>query len=382
LNPASPQHYLTYAGLAFTAGRESDATAMLRRSIVVAPRNNEARIRLAEYYANQFRTLDALDLLWSAFDVDESPAARRSMIRTMIPLYNRRSEIPKLINKLRGQNRKQVSNDQVESWVAEVWITIGDGEQAIEVIKRAAAANPRSELLLQRLLEYAINTNRLSEAVEYATAIVKISDTPANRDRLRSVQVKAGIIDEREAKLQKLAEISNPAEMGAFIMMHARHEPVLGAQLCEQALINDPSLWDIRVLRAQFLLSHFFLAPTKILEQADRLASEVCDLDIPPETQSPSLLQLPRPTPPKETKPKAAAERSASDPFAIRQGLYQLPRRNTNFLTAIQNALTDPQDQFALKAASHVKGLAQNATRQRYQAIQSSSTRRSNPIGP
>ncbi|MEM9826625.1 MAG: tetratricopeptide repeat protein, partial [Planctomycetota bacterium] len=284
-NPASPDHYLTFARIAFEAGKDDEAFDALRRAMHVAPRDTSARRMLASKLAERYATEEAIELYWQAFEMAGDLDAKQDLLVQLAPLYQRRLGVNDLLARIQARTRRDASDRETGLLLATVHETVNDPGAAAAIIERLLSQKPRDVHLLELMSRLSVNLFEVDRAVEYQERVVQLSDTPEHRDRLLELRLRAGHTDAREAVRQRQNERLTVGEVRGLIQRCiTRQDAKATMEACQLALDKDPDLWDVKLLLAQTLIflptendlnrSRAFLLLDEILS-ADRDLDEV-----------------------------------------------------------------------------------------------------------
>ena len=97
--------------------------------------------------------------------------------------------------------------------------------------------------------------NELELAIEFQQRIVTLADTPQNRFRLLNLQLDAGTIDFNTALSKQVSMAKDPSRLMSMIQSATRRgDKKTAAFVAREAIKNDDSLWDIKLVLAQVLL--------------------------------------------------------------------------------------------------------------------------------
>lgn len=291
-NPTSPESYRLYARIAFSIGKNDDGDRMLRRAIIVAPRDIPSRITLATRLAERFQTGEAIELLWEAVEYENNLSARVDLVQKLVPLYARRGEIDQLVGRIERHDLNAFDDKSKQLLIASVWGSVQDHKQAQLALNRSLAKQPRDPDLLQAMVDSLLESDEERSAVDFQRRLVNVDDTPANQSRLASLELQAGLITPLEAKTREIKATDDVRRMALIALRDADKDPEQSARLCEVVLEKNPELWDVKIIRAQLLLQSD--APqseerAEHLAQAQRLASEVAQLDLHHDDASPAV---------------------------------------------------------------------------------------------
>lgn len=254
-NPASTDTYLFAARTAFQLGRTDEGIEVLRRAMTVARRDNGPRKLLASEFAKQYRTDEAIDLYWQALDFESKLDNRIDIIRSLAPLYERRAEIETLLSRIEEIGAKDNDVRATQMMIAAANEAVQDYGSARQAIDRLLARQPRDVGLLETMVRLCDAANELEMAIEFQQRIVTLADTPENRYRLVNLQLDAGTIDIATALSQRMSMAKDPSRIMSMIQGAARRGDSKTAMLvAREAIKNDNSLWDVKLLLAQILL--------------------------------------------------------------------------------------------------------------------------------
>ncbi|QEF96175.1 tetratricopeptide repeat protein [Stieleria maiorica] len=323
-NPASPESYQFYARTAFGINRDEEAITALRRAMTVAPRDNAPRRMLAGHFADQYRTDEAIELYWQAFNYEPKIDDKINVVRALAPLYDRKTDLQTLIGRIEEINRKDGNARTTSRMIAAAHESVQDFGAAISAIDQLLAVQPRDVALLETMVRLADAADEVEQAAEYQRRITELAGTPENRFKLVEYQLEAGMIDVGQALSQRLSFLSDPSRLGGMVRSAARRGDTKTARaICEEALRADDSLWDIKLVLAQLLLmdGNDNKADAN-RERAVQLAQQIRASDFPMDATAPT--QRKQPTRPSTTNRRPPGYQS--NPMYWSQSSYQLAR--------------------------------------------------------
>ncbi|MCA9138363.1 MAG: tetratricopeptide repeat protein, partial [Planctomycetales bacterium] len=288
-NPASPDPYRLYADIALSIGKDEDGERMLRRAIIVAPRDIPPRVMLATRLADRFQTGDAIELLWEAVGYENNLHARTELVNKLVPLYARRGEIDQLVGRLERFELDAFTEKTKQLLIARVWTSVKDYKQAQIALNRSLTKQPRDADLLEAMVDSLLESGDVASAVNYQGRLVKVQDTPANQTRLASLELQAGLITPLEAKTREIKATDDVKRMAVIALRDAEKDPEQSAELCRVVLEKNPELWDVKIVLAQLLLQSDLPERAEHLAEAGRLAAEVAGLKLNDDAASPAF---------------------------------------------------------------------------------------------
>lgn len=254
-NPASPESYQFYARTAFGVNRDEEAIAALRRAMTVAPRDNSSRRMLASHFADRYRTDEAIELYWQAFQYEPKTDDQITVIRALAPLYDRKADLETLLGRIEEINRKAGSVRTTKLMVAAAHEAVQDFGAARDAIEQLLAVQPRDVTLLETMVQLSDAADESELAADYQRKINELADTPENRFKLLQFQLEAGSIDVAQVLSQRLAFPTDPSRLSSMVRLAIRRGDLKTArEICREVLRNDDSLWDIKLTLAQLLM--------------------------------------------------------------------------------------------------------------------------------
>lgn len=321
-NPASPESYLFYARTAFAASQDEAAIAALRRAMTVAPRDNAPRKMLAGHFADRYRTDEAIELYWQAFNFEPKTDDKINLISSLAPLYDRKADLDTLIGRIEEINRKDGDTRSANLMVAAAQESVQDYGAARNAIEQLLANQPRDITLLETMVRLSDAADEVELAAEYQQRITELANTPENRFKLVQYQLESGEIDVAQALSQRIAFLSDPSRLATMVRSTAARGDLKTARtICEEVLRSDDSLWDIKLTLAQLLLMDRGGEDTEQTRaKAIKLAREVRSAEIPTDAPAPTRRR-------QTTRRPNANQRPAnylSNPMYWSQSSYQI----------------------------------------------------------
>ena len=103
--PGNPEHFKFYADLCFQLGESEDGLESLRKSVRVNPSDPQGLITLAQALAERFRTGEAIELLWRAFEKTNDLDGKAAVVARLTELYLQNNQFDKLTERLERERR-------------------------------------------------------------------------------------------------------------------------------------------------------------------------------------------------------------------------------------------------------------------------------------
>ncbi len=98
--------------MCFQLGQVDEGLDALRRAVRLNEADPKALLGLAETLAAQFRTEEAIEMFWRAFDKSPDLEAKLSVVSRLTALYLQRNQFDRLIARLERQGREATASER------------------------------------------------------------------------------------------------------------------------------------------------------------------------------------------------------------------------------------------------------------------------------
>lgn len=270
--PGNPDSYRLYADQCFQVGRDDEGIETLRRALRAAPRDRDTRQALAGALARQFQTDEAIEIYWELLDDAGDLDDEKRWVGMLAPLYEQQGDFERLISRLelRGRESSQTRSSVVLRSAAHR--AVNDFGSARQTLEPLLVESPRDPELLNELVTLAEVSSEPELALEYQERLVSLADTPENRNRLLSLMVDSGQIEQAEASLQRFRAIDDPVTMIELVdRTIGRGDTDAAVRFCRATLDQHRDLWEVRARLAALLVVAG--ETEEALEQAARVES-------------------------------------------------------------------------------------------------------------
>ena len=149
--PGKPESYEFFAGLCSELGAVEEGLNTLRRAVARQPERRPALATLGDALAREFRTDEAIELYWRAFDRAGDLDTRLGHVAKLTDLYLQRNQFDRLIARLEAAVRDAKEPREMTSCLAQAYQSSGDFGSARAELERLLAASPRDTALLAQL---------------------------------------------------------------------------------------------------------------------------------------------------------------------------------------------------------------------------------------
>jgi len=244
--PGNPEHYEFYAAQCFQLGKTEEGLDALRRSVRVNPSDPEALLTLASALSRQFRTDEAIELNWRAFERDEDLESRLGVIDRLTELYLRTNHLDRLVGRLNRQAAERNEKREMRFYLARAFRSAGDFGSARVELESLLGDDSRDTQLLTQLSELAESEEDFEAAARYQARINEIAPSREGDARIATLYLRTGEIDEAEAVWMRVAEAGAAPDstLRAIdnLLSHSKFEAVLS--LTERVLRDQPDNWE------------------------------------------------------------------------------------------------------------------------------------------
>ncbi len=279
--PGNPESYRFYADQCFKVGRDDEGIETLRRALRAAPRDRDSQQALAGALAKRFQTDEAIEIYWGLLDDASSIDDEKRWVEMLAPLYEQQGNFERLISRLelRGRESSEMRSATLLRSAAHRAVNdLGSARQALEPL---LAENPRDSELLREVVTLAEASSEPEVALEYQQRLVSLADTPENRNRLLTLMVDSGQIEQAEASLQRLRAMEDPVAMIDLIdRTYSRGDTDAAIRFCRATLDQHRELWEVRARLAALLVL------TDEVDEALDQAARIESLELPADTPS------------------------------------------------------------------------------------------------
>ncbi|WP_165071895.1 DUF1583 domain-containing protein [Paludisphaera rhizosphaerae] len=247
--PGNPEHYQFLSELCFQLGRNDEGLDALRRAVRIDPNDSKITLALAETLAGQFRTEEAVEVYWKAFERAEDLDAKLGIVPRLTDLYLQRNQFDRLLARLQGdvqENRRQDQQRELAVCLAQAYASSGDLGQARSELERLLAADARDPRLLQQLVKLSEEEGDFESAAKYQKQLVELAPADDASNKLAQLYVRLNEMEEAQAVWSKLAAgKSQPDKVfPAIDSLLANDKPKAALEVVEGLLRKDPRDWE------------------------------------------------------------------------------------------------------------------------------------------
>ncbi len=246
-SPGSPEALGTYADLCFALGEDEEGIRSLRRAARSDGPDAKALLHLADVLAREFRTEEAIELFWKAFERSDDLDARLGHVARLAELYLRRNGFDRLVARLEKRQGEEGKRREATFFLAQAYATLGDFGAARLQLESLLEANGRDTGLLKQLSKLAEDEGDAAAALQFQQRLDEVAPSGEVANRLVQLALKAGEIETAEAVWARSADLAqDPGRVLAALdglRGSGRFEAVLATT--GRLLRADPGNWEL-----------------------------------------------------------------------------------------------------------------------------------------
>ena len=244
--PGNAENLQFFADLCFQLGDNEQGLEALRRAVRSGESDPRPMIALAEALARDFRTEEAIEQYWRAFDRTNDLDGKLGLVAKLADLHLQRNQVDRLIARLERLGRDEGKQREGALYLAQAFAAIGDYGTARVQLEGLLAANARDTALLKQLAKLAEDEGDLPAAVNYQKQLHDVAPGGEVAYRLVQLALRSGEFDVAEAIWSKSTEddqdLSRVLTALDSLMTHGKYEAVLATT--SKRLRKDPGNWE------------------------------------------------------------------------------------------------------------------------------------------
>ncbi len=312
--PGAPEHYEMYSQLCFQLGAMDEGLDALRRLVRADPTEPKHLNTLAQALVDQFRTDEAIELYWQAFDKSTDLDSKLGVVTSLVNASMQAGKFDRTLDRLLRLRREAQDPRETTICLAQAYNASGDVGTARDELEQLLTPDTRDTQLLQQVANLADQEGDSAAAVKFQEQLVKVAPGRETESRLIELLTKNGDVDAASAAMERLATQGDLGQtLKAIDGLLANDKEAVALRILEGALRNDPRNWE--------LLYRVGVASVRTsTETAKRRFEEV--LALPNPDDEPCLEEKSR------NKPKVGAAAGSSTRRPIASGFARFDRVN------------------------------------------------------
>lgn len=314
--PGNSENYEFYAQLCFRLAQQEEGLQALRRAMRVNPTEPKLLLALASALAEQFRTDEALEMYWQAFDKGKEIDERINIVQKLTELYLQANQFDRLLERLDRTRRDAQDKREATICLAQAYHSAGDFGMARQELEGLLSENTRDTQLLQQLSKLAEAERDFAGAVKYQEQLAKLAPGPEAEYRLATLLAASGAAQESAAIIVRLTQKEEDPEklLRSIDSLLQTEQKSTALLIVESKLREDPKNWEL-LYREGYSLSN---KP----EEAKRRFEAILALNL--DSDTPGIAERNRRIKAAKSKTPAAASQRATQMFYPLQMAYSV----------------------------------------------------------
>ena len=212
--PGNTENYEFYSQLCYRLGETELALDALRKAVRINPTEPSLTMALGRALAEEFRTDEAIEVYWRAFEKSEEIDDRTTLVEKLTKLYLQQNQLEKLLERLERDRQEESKRREMTICLAQAHNTSGDYGTARRELESLLTDDTRDTNLLQQLSKLCESGSDLDAAVEYQTQLAQIAPGHETEFRLAKLLFSRGDRDAAADIFVRLtAREENPARL-------------------------------------------------------------------------------------------------------------------------------------------------------------------------
>ena len=200
--PGNPELYEFFSQLCFQLGENDEGLQSLRRSVRVNPTDPKGLLLLAAALSEQFRTSEAIELYWRAFEKAGNLDDRLTVVPRLTELYLQTNQFDRMLERLRREPNQQ---RELTICLAQAYQAAGDDGNARQELEKLLTEETRDTQLLQQLVRLCEQDGDLESAIRFQQQMNRAAAGKEGVLRLAQLLSKAGEQDEANALMTQIS---------------------------------------------------------------------------------------------------------------------------------------------------------------------------------
>ncbi len=245
--PGNPETYEFFSQLCFQLGEAEEGLSALRRSVRVNPTEPKGLLLLAAALSEQFRTSEAIELYWRAFDKAANLEDRLGVVPMLTELYLQTNQFDRLLERLERQRREPNQQREMTICLAQAYQSAGDDGNARQELEKLLTEDTRDVQLLTQLVKLCESDGDLDAAVKFQQQLMKSTPGKEATTRLAQLLMKLGENDEATALMSRITmEEKDPETVLKSLDSMLNQENYAQAMTVVEKLTRDqPKNWEL-----------------------------------------------------------------------------------------------------------------------------------------
>jgi Flp pilus assembly protein TadD len=251
--PGNTENYEFYAQLCFRLGKGDEGLETLRKAVRINPTEPHLIMALGAALSEQFRTDEAIEVYWRAFEKSEELEDKVSLTTKLTELYLLSNQFEKLVERFERDRREDEKRREMTICLAQAHHTSGDYGTARQELESLLSEETRDTNLLQQLSKLCEESADVDAAIEYQRQLGAIAPghetefrlanlLQARGDRDEATEIFVKLTQREEDKGRLLRSLDSLLSQGSFESVLAITEPLVSEQRDDWELLYREGL--------------------------------------------------------------------------------------------------------------------------------------------
>ncbi len=245
--PGNPENYEFYAQLCFQLGKTEEGLEALRRSVRLNPTEAKLLLTLANALAEQFRTDEAIELYWRAFDKANDLEGKLPTVSKLADLYLQTNHFDRLVERLDRLRREANASRELTICLAQAYQSAGDFGTARQELERLLTQNVRDTQLLQQLSNLAESEGDFVAAAKFQQQLLAVTPGKEVQIRLAQLLMRTGETDAAAEIWQRITVAEDDPEkiLRSVDSLLAHDKRDTARPIIDRLLRDQPKNWEL-----------------------------------------------------------------------------------------------------------------------------------------
>ena len=159
---------------------------------------------LASALGEQFRTGEAIELYWRAFEKAAHLDDRLGVVPRLTELYLQTNQFDRLLERLERQRREPNQQREMTICIAQAYQSAGDDGNARQELEKLLTEDTRDTQLLKQLVKLCEEDGDLEAAIRFQQQLMKSAPGKEGTMRLAQLLMKSGESEEATALISRM----------------------------------------------------------------------------------------------------------------------------------------------------------------------------------
>ena len=280
--PGNPELYEFFSQLCFQLGETEEGLTALRRSVRVNPTEQKGLLLLASALGERFRTGEAIELYWRAFERAASLEDRLAIIPKLSELYLQTNQFDLILERLERQRREPNQLREMTICLAQAYQSAGDDGNARQELEKLLTEETRDTPLLMQLSKLCETDGDIEASMKFQQQLLKAAPSREGSMRLAQLFARSGDNEEAMGIITRLTVEEKDPEtvMKSLDSMLSQGNIENALRVADKLAREQPNNWELLYRKG------YSLAKTKDkAEEARRVFEQLIALKIADDDQ-------------------------------------------------------------------------------------------------